>query len=196
MGETQIWILATFVAYAVVHSLLATGRAKSWAARALGGAGRRLYRLAYNGLAVVSLIPTLALAAADPGPVLYRFPAPLAAAAVLGQLAALAAMVWTLLQTDALRFLGVRQVFEPKEPSTPLIASGLYRWVRHPLYTCALLFLWLTPVMTASLLTLYAAFSAYLIVGSFFEERRLEGEFGEAYREYRRKVPRLIPRIL
>jgi protein-S-isoprenylcysteine O-methyltransferase Ste14 len=30
-------------------------------------------------------------------------------------------------------------------------------------------------------------------VGTFFEERRLEKKFGDAYLAYRRKVPRFLP---
>jgi protein-S-isoprenylcysteine O-methyltransferase Ste14 len=49
--------------------------------------------------------------------------------------------------------------------------------------------------MTTTLLALYAAFSLYLYVGSLFEERRLLAEFGQAYEDYQRRVPRLMPRI-
>ncbi|MGH2606675.1 MAG: methyltransferase family protein, partial [Anaerolineales bacterium] len=88
----------------------------------------------------------------------------------------------------------LRQLMGEENSAPPrLVRHGLYRWVRHPLYTCALVFLWLTPVMTMSLLALYLGLSAYLVVGSVFEERRLVAEFGEAYREYQRQVPRLVP---
>jgi protein-S-isoprenylcysteine O-methyltransferase Ste14 len=71
--------------------------------------------------------------------------------------------------------------------------KGLYRWVRHPLYTAGLLFLWLTPLMTTSILAFNLAMSAYIAIGSVFEERRLVTEFGPAYADYQRRVPRLIP---
>jgi len=47
--------------------------------------------------------------------------------------------------------------------------------------------------MTINRLALFGALSVYLYVGTFFEERRLVHEFGDAYREYQRQVPRLIP---
>jgi protein-S-isoprenylcysteine O-methyltransferase Ste14 len=76
-----------------------------------------------------------------------------------------------------------------------LVTTGLYRHVRHPLYTAGLAFLWLSPVMTTTLMALYAGLSVYLYVGSLFEERRLQAEFGPAYAEYQKRVPRLFPRL-
>ncbi|MCJ7676604.1 MAG: hypothetical protein MUO35_02640, partial [Anaerolineales bacterium] len=52
---------------------------------------------------------------------------------------------------------------------------------------------WLTPVMTTSVLALNLALTAYILVGSRLEERRLSAEFGEAYDEYRHRVPALLP---
>lgn len=49
------------------------------------------------------------------------------------------------------------------------------------------------------LFTLYSAAAtaaaaiAYFYIGTFFEERRMERKFGEAYRAYRRRVPRFFP---
>ena len=38
-----------------------------------------------------------------------------------------------------------------------------------------------------------AAVVAYFYIGTFFEERRMERKFGEEYREYQKRVPRLFP---
>jgi protein-S-isoprenylcysteine O-methyltransferase Ste14 len=76
---------------------------------------------------------------------------------------------------------------------TELVTRGLYCWMRHPLYTGGLLFIWFTPLMTRNLLALIVGLTLYLILGAFLEERRLLHEFGEAYAEYRRCVPMLIP---
>ncbi len=65
--------------------------------------------------------------------------------------------------------------------------------MRHPLYSAGLLFIWLTPIMTTSSLALTLGLTAYIYIGSIFEERRLVARFGQAYLDYRRAVPRLIP---
>lgn len=47
--------------------------------------------------------------------------------------------------------------------------------------------------MTTSILALNLGLSAYLYIGSRFEERRLQEEFGDAYSRYQHSVPRLVP---
>jgi protein-S-isoprenylcysteine O-methyltransferase Ste14 len=174
--------------------LLASPPAKQAASRWLGRPGTRLYRLAYNGIAVLTLLPVLAVPAAYPGPVLYRFASPWLSVALAGQLLALVFLGIGLLQSDVWHFLGFRQLVELEPGGSPvLMVKGLYRWVRHPLYTAGLLFLWLTPLMTTSLLALHSGLSIYILIGSIFEERRLVAEFGPAYAEYQQRVPRLIP---
>jgi protein-S-isoprenylcysteine O-methyltransferase Ste14 len=190
-----IFTLLAVVAYGALHSLLASLWAKKLARRSLGCATRG-YRLAYNVVALITLLPVLAVPALDPGPELYRLRPPWVALTIAGQALALVALAVGLLQTDPWHFLGLRQLKANESEATPrLVVGGLYRWVRHPLYTAGLAFIWLSPVMTTSLLALNLALTAYIYVGSVFEERRLVAEFGQAYLEYARKVPRLIPRI-
>jgi protein-S-isoprenylcysteine O-methyltransferase Ste14 len=78
-----------------------------------------------------------------------------------------------------------------------VVATGPYRWVRNPIYISALLIvlgeacLFLSPPLLA-----YAGVMAvffHLFVTSY-EEPRLLRRFGAAYLDYRRTVPRWIPR--
>jgi methanethiol S-methyltransferase len=71
--------------------------------------------------------------------------------------------------------------------------TGLYRYVRHPLYTCSILILWLVPVMTVNLLAFNLGATLYMTIGAFFEERKLVREFGGEYEAYRRHTPMLVP---
>jgi len=98
-------------------------------------------------------------------------------------------------QTGAGSFLGVAQVLRQESADTPprLVTDGLYRWVRHPIYTASLLLIWLLPVMTANMLGLAIGATVYILVGARLEERKLVTEFGDAYREYKRRTPMLIP---
>jgi protein-S-isoprenylcysteine O-methyltransferase Ste14 len=47
--------------------------------------------------------------------------------------------------------------------------------------------------MTQNSLTVYIGATIYTLVGAYFEERKLLQDFGEAYAEYRRRTPMLIP---
>jgi protein-S-isoprenylcysteine O-methyltransferase Ste14 len=80
------------------------------------------------------------------------------------------------------------------EPRTlPLAIRGPYRWVRHPLYSLFLVFLWTCPDVTADRVLFNALFAAWLVLGSILEERDLVRSFGEPYRAYQRRVPMLVP---
>jgi protein-S-isoprenylcysteine O-methyltransferase Ste14 len=111
---------------------------------------------------------------------------------LVGQgLAALLLLV-SLQQTDVLSFVGLRQLFEEERPGR-LVTAGVYRFIRHPLYTFGLLVLWFTPSVSLNAFMLYLAFTAYILVGIFFEERKLLREFGQEYADYKSVTPMLIP---
>jgi len=194
MSSPFLIILAVFL-YGLVHSLLALPWAKRRARQWFGPAADRWYRLGYNLFGVISLLPVLALPALLPDQTLYTIPIPWTYLALAGQAAAVVMLVVGVKQTGAWKFLGLQQAFAPEDQSPPrLVLTGLYRWVRHPLYTAGLLFIWLIPVMTANLLALNIGLTIYLIIGALFEERKLVREFGEVYIQYRKVTPMLIPR--
>jgi protein-S-isoprenylcysteine O-methyltransferase Ste14 len=182
------------IAYGALHSLMASPWAKRRVRQAIGSTSDRFYRLFFNVVGGLTFLPVLAVVAINPGPLIYRIPWPWSVLTVIGQAGAVLLLVAGLLQTDVWHFLGLRQLIQPNQVSEPrLVVSGLYRWVRHPLYTAGLIFIWLTPVMTASVLALNIGLSLYLLIGSTFEERRLVTEFGHAYLDYKNAVPRMIP---
>ncbi len=77
---------------------------------------------------------------------------------------------------------------------TPFRTPMLYRFVRHPLYIGWMLAFWATPTMTLAHLVFAGLLTAYMLIAIPFEERDLEGVYGRAYVEYRRRVPMLVPR--
>jgi protein-S-isoprenylcysteine O-methyltransferase Ste14 len=195
MTGPVVAVLAVAV-YAALHSLLASLAAKARARAAFGPVADRVYRLAFNLVAGLTLLPVLAIPAIQPGRTLYIVPWPWSALMLAGQAAAALVLLAGLAQTDPWHFLGFRQLVDSGNTAPArLVTTGLYRYVRHPLYTAGAVFIWLTPILTTTLLALLASFTAYLYIGSVFEERRLRAEFGDAYSDYQRRVPRLIPRL-
>lgn len=194
MLTSILWIILAAGLYGLIHSLLATPWVKAQVCARFGPQAVRWYRLGYNLFALVSLLPVLGLAAALPDRPLYRIPAPWLYLALAGQLLALAALAIGLWQTGAWSFLGLEPLLSRAPEASPrLVVDGLYRWVRHPLYTAGLALIWLTPVMSANLLALYLGLSAYLVIGAKYEERKLRREFGEAYARYQARTPMLVP---
>ena len=188
------WLILSVFLWGMLHSILASHPAKNLARHWLGERFMRFYRLAYNLFAGFSFIPVLLLAARLPQHALYRVPWPWAIWLYAGQFLALAALVAGFLQTDPWEFLGLRQLKETGEVRrATLVTAGLYRHVRHPLYTSGLAFIWLLPVMTTTLLMLNIGLTLYIIIGAIFEERKLQREFGQSYSDYAAVTPMLIP---
>ncbi len=194
--ETIVLFSGYLIAYATLHSLLAALPVKATAVRVFGTIAERGYRLAYNAVATVLLLPLGAMLVFLPDPTLYTVPHPWAWLLRGGQLLALLGLAVTLLQTDILHFVGLRQLLQDRPTAEgPLVIRGIYRYVRHPMYFFSLLLMWLTPVMTWGLLTVFVWFSLYFWLGSIHEEHRLLREFGDRYRSYQQTTPRLLPRL-
>ncbi len=102
--------------------------------------------------------------------------------------------------TSALGFFdpfGVRSILNHlggrKAREMPLSIKGPYRFVRHPLYFFVLLVMWSSPDLTYDRLLFNVLWSLWVYIGAVLEERDLSADFGDAYDEYKRKVPMLIP---
>jgi protein-S-isoprenylcysteine O-methyltransferase Ste14 len=81
--------------------------------------------------------------------------------------------------------------------STRLLTTGAFRRVRHPLYLGAMLFylaLWGATLSLAALGIMVIIAFFYNFIAAY-EERKLEDKFGEAYSNYKKNVPRWIPKL-
>jgi len=84
------------------------------------------------------------------------------------------------------------------DPPKELVATGLYHYVRNPIYVGAMLVLFGYVLWFASAwIMLYTslAFVGFHFLIVVIEEPILKNTFGAAYDEYRRNVPRWIPRL-
>jgi len=198
----MFWLILSVLLWGVLHSLLASLKAKQLVRRRLGERAARFYRLAYNVFSVVSFLPVLAVAALTPDRTLYQVRLPWSALMIFGEILATVVLVVGFLQTDVWEFIGLRQAAGgavslsngPVETNQGrLVTWGLYRYVRHPLYTAGIAFIWLMPLMTVNVLAINLALTVYVVVGAIFEERKLRGEFGQAYADYAARTPMFLP---
>jgi len=70
---------------------------------------------------------------------------------------------------------------------------SLYRVVRHPLMLGFLVAFWASPTMSVGHLVFASTYTGYVLMALFVEERDLVAQHGDAYRDYQRRVPKLLP---
>ena len=129
-------------------------------------------------VAVLGLLATNSLLARTP-------------AGIAVQVAALLLMVWA-------RLTFGRRSFHASADPTPggLVTTGPYRFIRHPIYTAACLFVWAGVLSNWSVLA--GLLGLLLLVGAFIrmlcEERLVVAAYPE-YREYARNTKRMVPYV-
>lgn len=153
------------------------------------------YRLIFNGLALVFLLPIAWLSYHASASMVWRWQG---AAAWLANGLALAALLgfWLSLKGyDMQEFLGLRQLqlnVCKIEDQEHFQLSVFHRFVRHPWYCFGLVLIW-TRDMSVSTLLSSVLLTVYLMVGSRLEEQKLLAYHGDTYRRYRQRVPSLLP---
>jgi protein-S-isoprenylcysteine O-methyltransferase Ste14 len=86
----------------------------------------------------------------------------------------------------------------PWDPPRKLVVHGPYRYVRNPMISGVLIIILGEALVLLSkshfwwFLTFFAINAVYI---PLLEEPMLQSRFGDSYTEYRRHVPRLIPRF-
>ncbi|MDR2396593.1 MAG: isoprenylcysteine carboxylmethyltransferase family protein [Puniceicoccales bacterium] len=86
----------------------------------------------------------------------------------------------------------------PWDPPQKLVIAGPYCHVRNPMITSVLIMLIAESLLLGSW-HIFGWFIAFFLGNTvyfpFFEEKDLEKRFGEDYLQYKRNVPRWIPRL-
>lgn len=185
-------LLLSWMAYYVVHSLLAAQAVKDRVARRFPRF-MPWYRLFFNlvsilGIGGILLIPT------HHAPLLWDNP--LAVRYLGWGLAGAGAfmVLWVFRGYDSREFFGWPPTLEAAS-NGPLLTQGWHKWVRHPLYTGGIVFLlgYLLIAPTLGRAITVGCGLLYLYIGTLFEERKLMRTYGDAYTRYKARTPMLIP---
>jgi len=92
---------------------------------------------------------------------------------------------------------GLSQVFQNflgrSMPPADFVVRGPYKVVRHPLMLGFMLAFWATPVMSVGHLVFAIGLSLYILLALVHEEHDLAAEFGDKYRSYQQRTPKLFP---
>jgi protein-S-isoprenylcysteine O-methyltransferase Ste14 len=94
-------------------------------------------------------------------------------------------------QSGALGWMSLLAKRAPKFPDMP--TTGLFKWVRQPIYVSFALTLWTVPVWTPDQLTLAVIWTAYCLLAPLLKERRFAERYGERFDNYKRNVPYALP---
>jgi protein-S-isoprenylcysteine O-methyltransferase Ste14 len=187
---------AAWIAWCVLHSVTIAWGELPRLQRRLGRTAA-YYRLVFNGVAIISLVPVVALMLQLRGPTLVAWSGlwRLAQAALLG--AGVALFVAGAQRYDLNEVLGLNQIerARPAENAARpprLRTTGVLGITRHPWYLGGLLVIWARDLDAAGLVT-NAVLTVYLFVGTALEERKLVRVYGDAYRRYQRRVSMLLP---
>jgi protein-S-isoprenylcysteine O-methyltransferase Ste14 len=183
-----------WLVYFALHSALASLTVKHWAA----GRFPRLmpgYRIGFNALSTIALLPIVWLLYSNPGPKLWVWSGAGAYLADGLAFAAVVGFICTLRDYDGNEFLGVRQW----RNQTRTVAdqecfhlSAIHRFVRHPWYFQSLVILW-TRDMSEGMLVSAGIMTCYFLIGAKMEEQKLIAYHGQRYIDYMEKVAGLIP---
>ncbi len=157
------------------------------------------YRLGYNAMAVLTILPLLYFKHALAGEALLSWSGPL----VFPRFLLLGGAVWLfwagaraydLSVVGGLAQLRSSCSFAGSPYAADLHTSGILGRVRHPWYGGALLLLWTrTGVFDAAELVTSLVLTGYVLIGTRLEERKLLHVHGQAYKDYQLSTPRFFP---
>ncbi len=101
-------------------------------------------------------------------------------------LMASAVLVWGFMAIVGHDPLGFRLILARRrgadEPKPEFMVRGPYRWVRHPLYSGAIVLFWASPDTTLDRLLFNVLWSIWICLGARLEERAHVNDLGSAYR--------------
>ena len=186
-----LWII-----WCAIHTGMISPTATEYLKRRLGS-HFRFYRLVFNLLAIVTIVPVILYNQSIQGSPVFRWEGFM----IVFQVFLLAIVVLLFFagarHYDMLQFLGLRQIRTGTSHSTltetgKLDTTGILSITRHPWYLGTIMLIWARELDVSGLIT-NIILTIYLVVGTVLEERKLLMEYGEDYRQYQKKVSMLIP---
>lgn len=185
MISLPIWISGLL--FALIHSVFAAEPCKQWFYR-LGMTPQR-YRLLYSIFALLLTLIWLFYIYQLPDKPLYHINGWLNGLMIAVQLAGLWIVFLSLKAFDTALFLGMKAMIDSREP---FHEHGIYRYVRHPMYSGFMLALFASPAQSVNSLNLAICIAFYFLIGSRYEEQRMIRMHPE-YTDYRKRVPAFVP---
>ena len=195
-----IVIFLLFALYGFVHSVAASEKVKILFKKVFGKL-IAFYRFGFNIFAVVGLYLIWDLAP-HPSLQIYKLPPPYDYLVLIPQFISLAGIIWCFKYICFKEFIGLNQIDRylkneysdnDLDENYTLRIEGPYKYSRHPIYFFSIIILMFRAEMSLFYLTMFISFTAYFYIGSYYEEKKMVRLFGDDYRNYQKKVPRIFP---
>lgn len=187
---------AIVIAWCFLHSAMISISVTEYLKRSLGPKFR-YYRLFFNVVSALTLVPVVLFAHSVRTQPIFSWDGYLRIVQVL--LLVTSGLLFFLggRHYDARQFLGFKQIRKGTSnnaitDSGKLDTSGVLGMVRHPWYSASMLLIW-AGQMDVSTIIVNIILTAYFIIGTFLEERKLAREYGEEYHAYQKRVSMFIP---
>lgn len=186
-----LWVL-----WCALHSTLIAAPVTDLMKKKLG-LQFRFYRLFYNTVALVTLIPLAAYSLSIDQEPVFRWEGYWKIGKYLLLITSFFLFTAGGRHYSLGQLLGVRQIKTGRTGQllsefNTFDSSGVLGVIRHPWYTAGILLVWAGD-MGLSALLINIVISAYFVIGTILEERKLLLAFGESYRKYQGNVSMFIP---
>ena len=188
-------LVLAWTAYCTLHSAMISETATGYLKRRLGESFR-FYRLFFNSIAMLTLIPVLWYSHSLRQEAIVRWDGVWLIPRYLLLACGILFVVAGGRHYSLGQFVGISQLRGASSGGLAagggIDSSGVLGLVRHPWYTAVVLLLWARDLDVAALVA-NGVLTIYIVVGTLLEEGKLVHEFGDAYRNYQGRVSMFVP---
>ena len=188
-------LIVAWCAWCSLHSAMISLTVTNYLKVKLGNK-YRFYRLFYNLFAVSTLIPVVLYEASLRSQPIFSWDGLFGIIRFIMLTTAFLLFVLGAMKFDMLHFFGIRQIqsgnsYSALSKTNDIDTSGILGLMRHPWYSATILLVWAgSTQLYISSFIVNIILTAYIIIGTVLEERKLIVEYGDKYRDYMKKVPR------
>ena len=196
MSMTYLYVVLAWIIWCALHSALISITVTEYLKKKFG-AWFRFYRLFFNTVSLVTLIPVVYFSFSMQGAAVFTWGGGLVMVKYALLVISISLFVAGARHYSMTQFLGMRQI-KTNRANRALSAydtfdsSGILKVIRHPWYTAGILIVWARDISQSTFLT-NIVINSYFVIGALLEERKLLREFGTRYREYQKHVSMFIP---
>ena len=194
----MVLLAILWISWCGMHSILIDTAVVGFLKKCVPGL-TRYYRLVYNGLSILTLIPLAVLTRNGTGEVIFAWEGGAILVRILFLVSALLLFYGGAKRYDFQYFIGIKQLQTADNhvlmsEGEEFVDAGVFGFCRHPWYLGSLILIWsILPEYSLPRFLAACILSIYLVVGTVLEERKIVAQYGDRYRDYQQQVSMLIP---